>query len=274
MRLAILLAATAGCATASPSPTVLARGILCYDVAAAGDLVATLELETDFALVLRRPGGTARARLGPHEHDMVDLAVDAGGRRLAVAGLDGTVRLHDGQTGAERARWRLDAAATAVALSGDGAWLVTGAASGVLCLRRTEDGALLHCVAEHTAPLRALATSGDELASGDDAGRLVLWELPSLRVRVRRELGAPVSALAMSASGHVGVGHPPVTALAYAGERLASAGSDGRVLVGDREVARLPAALRGLAVAGGELVVAGFTTGDLQGPSLSRVPLP
>lgn len=254
-------------------PRVLERGVLAYDVAAAGELVATLELGTEFALVLRRGGRLTRVALGPAEHDMVDVAVDGAGKVVAVAGKDGTVRLHDGLSGAERGRWRLDDAATSVALSGDGQWLVHGAASGVLCLRRAADGALLQCVAEHTAAVRALAIAGDELASGDDAGRLVLWELPSLRLRSRWETGRAVTAVAVSAAGRVAAGHAPLVALAFAGEELVSAGRDGQIVRGDRPIARFPGLPRGLAVAGRELYVAGFTSRDLMGPSLLVISL-
>jgi len=271
MRGLLCAALAVGCAG---GPPVLARGSLAYDVAAAGDLVASVELETEFALVLRRAGKATRVTLGPPEHDFVALDVDAAGRVAAVAGLDGTVRLHDAVTGRERARWRLDAPATAVAISRDGTLVATGAASGVLCLRRVDDGALLHCVAEHSRRITALAAGKELLVSADAGGALVVWTLPALRVVQRRHEDTPIAAIALSADEkRVALAGPPVTAVAFAGDRVATA-EKGRVRIGERAIDGFPGELRGLATAGGWLYVAGFTGADLRGASITALRLP
>src|SRR5262249_17809294 len=152
-------------------------------------------LATRFRLVLRAPAGTQSVDLGPPDYDFVDLAVDAAGRRVAVAGLDGTVRLFDASA-KPKASWRLDAAATAVALSPDGAYLAHGAASGVVCLRRVEDGALLQCVAAHEARVTGLAfADAKTLVSAGAHGLAVVWQVPSLKTLAKRD-GAPVAHLA------------------------------------------------------------------------------
>src|SRR5262249_23517588 len=133
--------------------------------------------------------------LGPPDYDFVALAVDAAGRRVAVAGLDGTVRVFDARA-AEKASWRLDAAATAVAVSPDGAYVAHGAATGVVCLRRVEAGALLQRVAGDEARVTGLAFSdATTLVSAGADGLAVVWEVPSLRVLKRRE-GSPIVHLA------------------------------------------------------------------------------
>jgi WD40 repeat protein len=107
---------------------------------------------------------------------LVDLGPGAGTGRapgLSRATSRGPARL--------AAEWRLDQAATAVAFSTDGAWLATGAESGVLCLRRVEDGALLQCVAAHEGRLAALSTCRDRLASAGWDGHVRVWQLPTLR---------------------------------------------------------------------------------------------
>ena len=193
---AAALAVLAACA--SSNGNVLARGTLAYGVAAGGPLVASVELDTRFRLVLRAPAGTQSVDLGPPDYDFVGLAVDGAGRRVAVAGLDGTVRLffHEGDRAAQSASWRLDAAATAVALAPDGAYLAHGSASGVVCLRRVADGALLQCVAAHEARVTGLAfADAKTLVSAGADGRAVVWEVPSLKVLAKRD-GAPVVHLA------------------------------------------------------------------------------
>jgi WD40 repeat protein len=266
---ALLLLATA-CAT----DRVLARGTLAYDVAAAPGLVASVELDTGFALVLRRGDAVTRVPLGPPDHDVVDLAVDAAGRVAAVACLDGTARVHDARSGAEAARWRLDDAATAVALTPDGSLLATGAASGVLCLRRVADGALLHCVAEHAARVTGLAAAADRLVSVDAAGRLVVWRLPTLHIIERRTEARPITAVALAAGGPV-TAHAPDRAVVVTRAGVAVA-RDGAVLVAGRPRGRFAGPLRGLAVSpdGAWLFVAGFTSRDLAAPSLTALRLP
>jgi len=276
MRIATL-ALLAACA--SGDKTVLSRGTLAYGVAAGGPLVASLELDTRFRLVLRAAGATQTADLGPPDYDFVDLAVDAAGRRVAVAGLDGTVRLYDARA-MQEASWRLDAAATAVALAPNGAYVAHGAASGVVCLRRVEDGALLQCVAAHDARVTGLAFSdGKTLVSAGADGLAVVWEVPSLRVLAKRD-GAPIVHLA--ARG-------PDVALARADsvevwrwrENQAAGTPTAKIsalvfLPDGRLRTETDPKVHALAVApdGHTLYVAAWTGTDLAGASLTAIPLP
>ncbi len=187
---------------------VAARGLLAYDATfdANGTHLATIELSTRFELVVRdlaAGGDPIRIVLGKPDYDVVDLALDPKGTRAAVASLDGTVRLFDLAARTETANWRLDAPATAVAFSPDGGWLATGADSGVLCLRRVDDGALVQCVAAHEKRLAALAFTpgGEALASAGWDGQAIVWESPSLAELARARRGGVATALAFSPDG-------------------------------------------------------------------------
>ncbi len=201
------------CAACGGAPLTLdrvaARGVLGYAVVAAAGRVASVELDGDIRLVVRG-GSEARVPLGPPDWDVVALA--GAGDVLAAACLDGTIRLHDARTGAETARWRLDAAATSVAISSDGHFLATGSAAGVLCLRRLADAALLQCVAAHAGRVAALAFRGERLASGGWDGAALVWSVPALARLERRDGAGAVNALAFAPGGALAVarsGAPP-----------------------------------------------------------------
>src|SRR5215470_16562271 len=222
-------------------PRTLAKGTLAYSVAASSDLIASIELTTAFDLILRTPTATRTAALGPPDRDFVALAIDGAGRRVAVAGLDGTVRLFD-DAAAELQRFRLDDAATAVALTPDGTYLLHGSASGILCLRRTADGALLQCVDAHDGRLTALAVDGATAVSAGADDTIVVWAVPSLRVLARRAGRGPLAAqggrVALrdgtiwrwadgTATAETG---PPAVAVAFLPDgKLAGIGADGTV---------------------------------------------
>ncbi|HWM85525.1 MAG TPA: hypothetical protein VNO33_06795 [Kofleriaceae bacterium] len=174
----------AGLALASAA----SRGVLSYAVAFADRLLVSVELGTGFELVTRsldpasgRLTERARFSLGPQDWDVVDLALVEGGPAL-VASAAGTVRALDLDTGRVTATWHLGAAATAVAVSPDGRLAATGSASGVVCLRRLGDGALLQCLVAHEAPVSSLDfdPAGRRLASAGWDGRVAIWSVPQL----------------------------------------------------------------------------------------------
>jgi len=271
------LAVLAACA--SSNGNVLARGTLAYGVAAGGPLVASVELDTRFRLVLRARGGSQSVDLGPPDYDFVDLAVDAAGRRVAVAGLDGTVRLFDDRA-AQKASWRVDAAATAVALAPDGAYLAHGSASGVVCLRGVEDGALLQCVAAHDARVTGLAfADAKTLVSAGADGRAVVWDVPSLRVLKQRE-GAPVLHLAARGPDVALARADSVEVWRWRGDQVAgtpAARVTALVFLPDGRLhTETDPKVHALAVApdGRTLYVAAWTGADLAGASLTAIPLP
>lgn len=219
-------------AAALGARTELARGVLTYAVAFAGEhTLVTVELGTHFDLLVRdiiadgpdgpdgpgapsRPGRGPRLRhrirLGPADFDIGDLAIDTTRDHAWVASRDGTVRAYDLQRGALLTTWHLGSSASAVAVSPDGAYIATGTEDGILCLRRGHDGALLQCTIAHQAAITALDFHGapprapsprTALASAARDGSVVLWAVPSLAVQARRRLAGSASALAFDPGG-------------------------------------------------------------------------
>ena len=71
---------------------------------------------------------------------------------------------------------------TALAFSADGATTITASMDSTIKIWRTADRTLLRTLAAHTVGVTALALSpdGKTLASGDGAGRVILWTLDDL----------------------------------------------------------------------------------------------
>lgn len=293
----LALCALAACASAKIRSPVLS-GALGYDVAISEDgrRAAAVVLDTEFRLIwLALPEGkpTGTVTLGDPTYDCADVAVS--GETAAVACRDGRVHVYAGTRRIHELR--LDGAATAVALTPD--WLITGSSTGVLCLRRLGDAALLQCVAEHLGEVSALVVDGDHLMSGAHDGTVTEWELPSLRVVQRWQIAGVVTAL----SGHTAAvaeqrprlpergagflvslddptrktpvdGYPVALAPTRAG--LAAATWAPALLVGGRPLAHgFPHVLRGLAATpdGRTLWVAGFSQ-KTSGPAVTRVDVP
>jgi WD40 repeat protein len=183
---------------------VAARGVLTYDVALVGDELVSIELRERFELVIREPGGPVRLRvdLGPAEYDVGDLAVANG--TAWVASADGTARSIDLRNGAVTRVWHLGARGTAIAVTGDGAYVATGTSTGVLCLRRVADQALLQCVVAHQAAISGLdfAPGGATLASSGWDGAVVAWSVPALAMRARTRVAGSANQVAIAPDGH------------------------------------------------------------------------
>jgi len=75
--------------------------------------------------------------------------------------------------------------------------LATGSNTGVLCLRRRSDLALLQCVAAHRRRISGLAFagSGKALASASWDGRVTAWQLPSLAVHASTRVAGSANAV-------------------------------------------------------------------------------
>jgi hypothetical protein len=156
---------------------VVARGTLAYAVGYAGDRLVTVELVERFGLEIRDPGDATPRMLdlGPAERDWAALA--CAGDRAWVGGDGGEVVVVDVAQGRELERWPIGAPVTALAVAGD--LIAIGDATGVLCLRRADDGALLQCVVAHDGPIAGLALDGGALVSrGADGAHA--WQVPSL----------------------------------------------------------------------------------------------
>jgi WD40 repeat protein len=213
---AALLAACGGSLGAPADPPELSmtrpvsRGALSYAVAFAPGpqprLVA-VELGVAFELVVRSIDGAgavrerARVPLGPPDWDVSDLAIVPGGRAALVASAAGTVRAIDLDTARVTATWHLGAAATSVAASAD--LVATGSATGVVCLRRLRDGALLQCLVAHTAAVSGLDfdPAGRRLASSSWDGRVAVWSAPQLAAVSELDARGSANALAFAPDG-------------------------------------------------------------------------
>lgn len=199
----------AGVLSGAREATVAARGALTYAVAITKKRLVSVELTTRFELVSRtiddrgKVRGVHRHVLGDPTYDVHALAVDAARSEAWVAMADGTVRAV-ALGGQERVRWKIGDVATAVALSPDGRFVAVGTATGVVCLRRRADGALLQCMTAHGGVVSALgfAPAGPpRLASTSWDGSASLWNVPSLaRVATRRGSGS-ANALAFTRDG-------------------------------------------------------------------------
>jgi hypothetical protein len=179
---------------------VLSRGALAYAVAFDEGEIVSVELRTEFELVVREPSGRERLRLrvGPHEYDVNDLAVHQHIAYLASA--DGTVRAIDLARGREARRWHLGDVATAVAVSPDGGFLAAGGARGIVCLRRLPGGELYQCLVAHRDRITGLAfdPAGLRLASSSRDGRAALWSVPALAALAELDTGGSANAVAFS----------------------------------------------------------------------------
>ena len=185
---------------------VAAHGALTYAVAFADpDVLAAVELSTEFALVVRELGDAPRIRhriaLGPPDFDVGDLAVDRTRQEAWIASRDGTVRSYALDSGAPGLTWHLGSPATAVAISADGALVAMGTDDGIVCLRRRHDSALLQCVVAHEAPIAALDFAPARLASAAWDGTVIVWEVPSLAIAARVRLEGSVNDVAFAPGG-------------------------------------------------------------------------
>jgi WD40 repeat protein len=155
------------------------------------------------------------------------LAWAPDGRLLASGGKDGTVRLHDGDTGAERAALRGQGPVVGLAFAADGKQLSCVGTEGELAVWEVGSGQRLRRVAVAAGPLHCVAFH--------PAGALLAVARPDGTVELR-EPGSSKAAGVLK--GHAG----KVTALAFSrtGDRLAVAGRHRKTLAWGTEVWDVP----------------------------------
>jgi len=187
----------------------VSTGVLSYASSLVADdsRIVAVELSTVFDLVvydLDAEGNTTetnRVALGPADYDVSALAVGPGAKRAYVAVTDGTVRSINLDSGKIDNSWHVGAAATAIAVAKDGAYVAVGTDSGVICLRRTSDSALLHCVVGHQKHVSDLEFSDNRLASASWDGSVVVWEIPSLAIVATNNGPGSANGIAFAPSG-------------------------------------------------------------------------
>jgi WD40 repeat protein len=162
-------------------------------------------------------GAPARALTVPRS--VYRLAFSPGGKRLALAGKDGTLILRHLSAGTSR-RLRAGAAGevTGVSFSRDGALLASAHEDGTVGVWDTARGTLLRTLGSPGQPVRCIAFHpwARRLASGDQAGRIRLWD---------GDTGQQLHLLEGHKSAIYGLAYSPD------GKQLASAASNGNLKI-------------------------------------------
>ena len=189
-----------------------------------------------------------------HEDAVTCVAFSRDGTTLLTGGLDGTVRLWSVATGDPRRTLRHPSGVTAIALSPDGKRLLIGGAMGVLRLTDLADDSASILLGGHGRDILAVSYFADRIAAGGNEGATTFWPLDGRPpTQYLPSLGA--SAMAFAADGEtVAIGAESVkiarsgvvvadlkghggriTAVAFSGGLLASAGTDRMIVIWDVE---------------------------------------
>lgn len=190
-------------------PSALSRHSLAYQVAFASPYLLSVELRTQFELVIRKDGFSSasenpidkRIALGPPDYDIDAMVVSPTKTEVFVASAAGWVRSYDIRTQEKLSEWKMGSAVSALAISADGAYLYIGTGSGVMCLRRLSDGAQLQCTSAHKGPISALAVNERVLVSASLKGELSLWSPVSMRHLHTTNSSESIADVALSNSG-------------------------------------------------------------------------
>jgi WD40 repeat protein len=197
-----------------------------------GTLVAALYRSKGTIEVINTSSGKVIQSLKGHQGDLYALAFSSDGHRLLSATKtypevgfddipppppDNSVRVWDLGTGKELRRWEL--LAECVALSGDGRTMFAGCADGRISRMEVNTGKELEPLILEPGTVHAIAASANgALLAAANAEGIVLWDLPSGKIRQRLKPDHGITAaLAFSSDGR----------------RLASAGADTTILVWD-----------------------------------------
>jgi len=126
-----------------------------------------------FAVGSEKPQRTLRGGRGPTR----GLAFLGG--RLLAAGDDGVLRGWDVGSGMPRLERRLGPNLRAMAVNSERGIVATAGTDPGIALTAIDSGARLGTFSWHTAPISALTWAGRTLVSGDSAGRVALWNIPT-----------------------------------------------------------------------------------------------
>lgn len=177
---------------------ILAKNALAYRVAMSDSYLASVELTTEFRLVVRDLANSHKkhVRLDSATYDITGLALDE--THAYVSSSAGWVRSYDLRSLQLRREWRFGSGATALAITDDHIYLFIGTQTGLICLRRLSDGAQLQCMVAHSDRVSTLDTKNDQLASASWNGEVATWGIPTLENHFRRTMKDSVADLAFS----------------------------------------------------------------------------
>jgi WD40 repeat protein/serine/threonine protein kinase len=142
-----------------------------------------------------------------HTGEIKTVAWARGGKRLASAGVDKTVRVWDAETGKELGCIKLSSPLVSpVALSPEGKRLAGSLDDRVVRIWDAQTGKELQQLKEHTGPVRFLCFSPDskDLVAADGLGLLTLWDAETGKPRYSLERRShPTAAPAFSPNGRL-----------------------------------------------------------------------
>src|SRR5215211_2521337 len=140
-------------------------------------------------------------RLG---HEVNGLAVDAAGLLLVTGSADGTARVWEVASGAERARFPHDDGLTAVAVSADGRLVAAGGADHTARVWEVASGAeRIRFDHDEGVTAVALDAGGGLLATGSFDPTARVWDVVSGRQRARANHDSMVAAVALTPDGRL-----------------------------------------------------------------------
>jgi WD40 repeat protein len=196
-------------------------------VFAADGRIAVAGLDGFLALI-DLPAGRVHARLRGHHDVVFTPAATPGGRRIVTTGLDGTLRLWDGHTGAALGPpIRLDGLPGATpAVAPDGRTVAMPLERGTIDIYDISARRRLTRLSVDGAPVVAATFSrgGELLIAGSDDGRLRLFDTDGWR---------PLSAAFQAHTGFIST-----VDVSPDGRRFVTAATDGQVRLWDRDTLR------------------------------------
>ena len=114
-----------------------------------------------------------------HNSPVTSLTIGCDGNHFASTSWDGTTYIWDPDTAQVKAKIQHDRSPLTLNFTAGDRCLVIGDDRGRITVYERESGKLLHQVTEHSSEVVALQSSndGNRLASGDQTGNLVVWDV-------------------------------------------------------------------------------------------------